>query len=50
MLKKKNNPSEGSESKRGFVYQGYMGTSCVFGCSTESRVGVRDVISYDNRI
>ena len=43
-----NNPSEGSESKRDFVYQGYMGTSCVFVCSTESRVGVRDIISYDN--
>ena len=24
------------------------GTSCVFGSGTESRVGARDVISYDN--
>ena len=41
-------PSERSESKRGFVYQGYMGMSCVFGSGAESGVGARDVISYDN--
>ena len=41
-------PLEGSESKRGFVYKGYMGTFCVFGSGTESRVGACDVICYDN--
>ena len=30
------------------MYQGYMGMSCVFGSGAESRVGARDVISYDN--
>ena len=38
-------PSEGSESKRGFVYQGYMGKSCAFGSGTESKVGAREVSS-----
>ena len=46
--KKMNIPQKDLKSKRGFVYQGYMGTSCVFGSGTESRVEARDVISYDD--